>query len=990
MHKESEWQIVVSNNQETLADALCEEFFSPHTLPFENRLVVVPHASLKDFLMRHFAEHPRLQIAAGVQVLPLNQAILEIFDVAACPKKRIPSFAELSLAIEEILHTASGREFAPLLDYVGTEKKNQRIAKVSDVLAQCFGRYGLYGKTFLPEWLKKEGWQQTVWRTLFPENASWTFPLEYLQPAPFQGKIALFGFSFLSPAHLSFFSQLSATLYHLSPCALFYGDFVSERQRLSAQRFFQRKGSKAVALEELDGYMRQGHPLLRNWGRLGREMNKTLDAFLCEEKEVYQEELPAHLLGRLQASLLTLEEAETLPSDNSIQLHSATTKLREVEAVRDTLRALLYEEKIHLRDIIVACPSISDYAPYIHMVFADSGLPYAIEGLPLESQSETVRGWMQLMDLPKENYALSSVLKVLRCPAFMEKRGFSMDEVNRLGKWFKMANIRNGLTGHSNSWEEGLDRLLFGLAIVPDDNVVYDAYPLAAVAESEIDLFNKFLEFFNALKEDLTAFTGIKSASEWLELFLHIAEKYFLIEMEREPIFQELKSLAHSCRSLNSAALGLESITRVLNHLCEKATGKMGVARQEKIAFVPLSHGYIRSAQILWCLGMDEEAYPRSDPSRSLCELQGDYAPSRGEEDRSLFLDMLTLAKRHLIFSYPRIHAEDGKHQGPSLLIDELKQYLAKRGSGVMQVDHSALPAKAHCSTLRSPFFHFKPFGPIAPVEVSIDIRQLKKLARHPLQFFFNETLKIYLNEEEDEEETEFFLSNLRKSMMRTQMLHGNTGLMHQMKAQGMMPRGLFQQAAVRGVEEEMEILFTQLTEFGVKTEEIRSVSFTTAPITLALNDTTVVHITGELEDVTPQGLLAHVDSNLTGLVRAWPLYLIYRCIDSNNRTLLLTKKGHQKEFVLEDPKAALTAYLEYFLFARQRPSLLMPQCAKALLEGSEEQLIADLSKETSDLYLNYLQRRGVFADLKEALALWSAPLKKAFAPLLQGGSDAL
>lgn len=273
-----------------------------------------------------------------------------------------------------------------------------------------------------------QGWQQSIWKYIFSEDSHWTYPLESLNQDPsvlsqFSGKIALFGFSYLSPAHLSFFASVPATVFQFSPCALFWEDLTSDKQRLYSNRFFQRKEVKEAIRDELNGYMGQSHPLLGNWGKLGREMLKSLSGFLQDEKEVYVENDQGHLLSNLKQSLLNLDESERLQTDDSIQLHSASSKLREVEILRDLLETLLQKDPMSLRDILITCPDIPGYAPYIRMVFSKSSFPYAIVGMPLASYSDTVKGFLQLVELPSENYALDSIFKFLRCSSFMgEKR----------------------------------------------------------------------------------------------------------------------------------------------------------------------------------------------------------------------------------------------------------------------------------------------------------------------------------------------------------------------------------------------------------------------------------------------------------------------------------------------------------------------------------------------------------------------------------------
>lgn len=1021
------WRIIFGNDLDSLANVLGEEFFPSSSRPFVNRIVVVPNASYKDFLFHHFAAKSRLKIAAGVQVLLLNQAVMEILDSvsAARSKKRIPSFLELSLAIEEELHEICDRkEFTALLSYLSTangEKKSKRISALSDEVARLFASYGLYGKHFLPSWLSKQGWQQTVWKNIFSSDSHWTYPLESLNQGSstvsrFSGKIALFGFSYLSPAHLSFFASVSATVFHFSPCALFWEDFTSDKQRLFSNRFFQKKEVKEAIREELDRYMVQSHPLLGNWGKLSREMLKSLDGFLQDEKDIYVENDQRHLLSSLKQSLLTLDESENLQIDDSIQLHSATSKLREVEILRDLLETFLQTHLIPLREILIACPDIPSYAPYIYMVFSQSSFPYAIDGMPLSSTSDTVKGFLQLIELAEENYALDSIFKLLRCPSFMERRGFAPGEINQLYKWFKLTQIRKGLMGTSNSWEEGLDRLLHGLALSPDPEAVLEVWPVDGIPQSDLDLFNRFLEFFSELKWDLSFFSGVKGACDWLDHFLRIADKYFVIDWGKETFFQELKSLSLSSHHLEEKFWNFESISRILYHLSQKPVGKIPSSKLEKISFVPLSQGNIVPARIIVCLGMNEGSFPRSDVRSSLCETppSQDYFPLKADEDRSLFLEMLVSAQDYLIFSYQRIDSEDGKHRSPAILIEELDQYLEKRGSQMMKTNHPAFPfdsmyfapdakikkwssaeyfaAKAHYFPQPQiiPFFNSKPHPPKMEEEITIDIRQLKKLARNPLQFYFNETLKIFLKEEQNEEELDFLISHSHKFVMRKEALQSSLSqAMHQSRAKGKLPRGLFQAAAADELKEEIQDLLEELKEFDLAPTEISSRRLSTSDLIISLEGSRVVHIVGELEDVTPKGLLAHAENNLKSLVKLWPLYLIYRCLDPENRFLLLTKKGVKIEFALDDPKATLASYLEYFLLARQNPSPLMPDWSKVFFEGNEEGLLSAMSKDTDDLYLNYLKQRQFLFNPKELFFLWSTPLKSAFLPLINGATDA-
>jgi exonuclease V gamma subunit len=270
-------RVVYGNDLNLLAHQLAADFFSAASHPFEKRLIVVPNASVKEFLFYRFVQDPTLKMAAGVQVLPLNQAVTEILHCfsQASDKKKIPSFLELSLSIEEKLHSSSMSSFSSLQAYLEGEDnqvRKKRIAMLSDELARLFTRYGLHGSQFLPQWMQSTGWQQVLWHSLFAKDSPWTYPLEALKRSEEKeiGKIALFGFSYLPKVHLSFFNSVFASVYQISPCSLYWGDYASDKERLFLSRTLERKGMKEHVREELMGYMQQNHSLLSNWGKIGR------------------------------------------------------------------------------------------------------------------------------------------------------------------------------------------------------------------------------------------------------------------------------------------------------------------------------------------------------------------------------------------------------------------------------------------------------------------------------------------------------------------------------------------------------------------------------------------------------------------------------------------------------------------------------------------------------------------------------------------------
>ncbi|MES2121541.1 MAG: exodeoxyribonuclease V subunit gamma, partial [Chlamydiota bacterium] len=405
MEKESEINsVILSNSLENLAERMINALYFPDLMqrPFEKRLVVVPDMAMKEFLVGYCVSHPRLRVCAGLQIQLLNDATTQLRGPSG---KKVPSAAVLSLAIEEALW-ARGVEDSALRKYLSNgseEKKGRRIAQLSDELARLFSLYGLHGVHFLKGWLspKEKHWQKKLFCELFHPNSPWSYPIElYRGKMECAARIALFGFHYLSAVHLSFFTQRGASIYALSPSMVFWGDFVTDKEKIAERRRLMRKGASAQKIEVIQRYFEEGHPLLNNWGKLGREMLKNLDAFAFVEEEAYdfREVAKPTLLGGLKRSLLLLEQG-SLTADDSLQIHSATSKLREVEAMFLTLEKLLAthaenEDPLRLRDVLIYAPDIAVYAPYIAMVLSQRGCPYSIHGLPLSVTSSAVRGFL--------------------------------------------------------------------------------------------------------------------------------------------------------------------------------------------------------------------------------------------------------------------------------------------------------------------------------------------------------------------------------------------------------------------------------------------------------------------------------------------------------------------------------------------------------------------------------------------------------------------
>ncbi len=1033
-----------------------QRLFAAHTRPFERRIVIVPSSAQKEFLADFFASHPRYQVFAGVQVMTLSQGFLELLSLLSQEKQeRIPSLLELSLHIEEVICQAFSAPVQkevlhPLFDYVGVdlEKQDRRIGSLSVQLANLFSRYGLYGAAFLEEWMKKNGWQQWLWKKIFVDASGWTYPIKALDKAvscPFQ--VHLFGFHTMPMVYQQFFHKLNTAFYVLSPCSMFWEDLASDRERIGARRHFEKRKFRQSDVEQWDLYLRDTNPLLSNWGKVGREFIKQLEGGDVLSGEAYIEPERKTLLAEVQRDLLHLRNPqETGPKvaaegDCSIQVHSAVSHLREVE--------VLYEQVCGIslmpREILVLSSDLDLYAPFIQTVFGskESKLSYSIEGVSASSGSEIFEGVLHLLSLPAAQFSSDALLKLFSMPSFLEKWTFSREDAATLRRWIKLANIRWGLHGSNpGTWEHGLDRLLLGLTMAIDEEKALEVegslWPCAGVNATDLDLLTKLIALIHSLEEDLKPIVHRqkKSLAGWLDFAERLIAHYF--ELSVDNIGTEMQKLRSSFSSHEDPVLSCETLIRMMKSLAEAQSATLSSPNRQKIAFRPLRNGNITPAKAIWLLGMDESSFPCNATESSLCEMQAckekEYIPKPAEEDRYLFLECVMSAKEHLILSYQRTDPKDNKEQSLSVVVQELLHYLGAAFSGITH--HPAFPFDRRYYSQHSPLlshsekqyrcahFNYCEKRPPSPFFVQgthrdsehlrvVDVKALFDLAKHPIRFHFQQALQIYMRSEDDENR-DFILSPLLKAIFRKKVMKQSLKAQLKVwKAQGKLPVGVFGEVAIDAIEEEALDLKEHLETFKVSVDQIFSLELSqlcTQPIEQAqghwiypalrvpMRDGTEAILTGKIDNLTPRGLLFHGEDKLEDWIKAWPQLLVIGTLKCAEPRLLLTKSGKERQGQFSDYYSLLQDYLEYHVRSLEQLSPLMPEWTPSLLFKTPLELEKAISQSLNnsgfdDEYLLWLKRRGALPDPKEAFDTWSDYASKLYQPMLQAwkkeGSDA-
>ncbi|MES2345259.1 MAG: exodeoxyribonuclease V subunit gamma [Chlamydiota bacterium] len=954
--------VILSNQIDSLIDAIAERLFAKIT----KRKIIVPDTNLRNYLFLRLAEYTRSNIAMGMEVVTLSQLMANHFTTDV----------ELSLNLEYLIEQLRMEPlFAPLERYL--KRSKTPLSMFCNQLAHTFLHYAFYGEEHLQEWLNKKGWQQELWkhfdfRFILPEGYEWH----------------LLGFNFLPKFFTDCFKQREATFYLLSPCQEFWEDVCSDKERARLKEKLHLR-----AQDTLEEYLQDQNPLLANMGKLGRIFLKQFEDVESEERYIPIE--GDTLLEKVKRSVLELEPFEKESDDDSIQLYAANSQLQEVEQLYTVLHELMLREGIEPKEIQVITSDINSYAPLIHLVFGreSSSISYSLSGLDLSFESCFAKGFMQLLSLPEHRFDPISIFHLFENPLFAAKFSFSESDLEKIRSWTEKTSVRWGMDSAQRecllgkkmieetdlgTWKRSFEQLLKGLAMLDPG--------LTLVNLSDSQLLGTFLDVMHGLNKDLKPlFDGSHlSIASWHQLLNRLARSYFALKDEDFSLLKKMDQLFQKVKNLQDPVFEFFSIKRVVENLFTASTGSYKTAHLQSVLFSSFPKGSPVPKKVTWILGVQEGGFPRMEKADPLSEILL-KAPTKSEKDRYLFLEMIFSAEKYFILSYVFLSSKDHKLQSPSLPVQELFFFVQKSLITLKKFPQLTFLKKDPSPPFLREFYQLttiknKDFSD----EKIIDVKKLEKCAKHPLKLYFHETLKIYLERSKEKDE-EFIIPNFIKAQLRHEAFKRPLEeVLCTSRFQANMPLGSFKGITALKIGEEME----KSRVFSFK--EVSSRNFSKNPLVISLKDGRRVCIKGVLENVTEEGFLYYGEKTINDLIKVWPSYLLFLHSSNKdaNKDLLLLKAGKRISPPKNDPARLLADYLEYYELCLQFASPLMPECAKALLEGTPDDLDKALKKNDnewiSDEYLEWLRLKDSLPQAEIVFANWQECLRSLFSSFLE------
>ncbi|MGC9494348.1 exodeoxyribonuclease V subunit gamma [Vibrio genomosp. F10] len=463
-------------------------------------------------------------------------------------------------------------------------------------------------------------------------------------------------------------------------------------------------------------------------------------------------------------------------------------------------------------------------------------IPFSISDRTATQESPILAAFMQLVDLPNTRCLASELLELLETPAMMAKFGLSDEEFTQAKRWIEESGIRWGLDAFTakefelpeatqNTWQFGIQRMMLGYAMTEDSGLFQMGdnqngellAPYNEVQGIQAELAGKLAHFIELIGDYRKRLAQTQSVERWRETLNQLLDDFFTVELEGEVALVAIRDTLSTLKEqLFDAGYHQELAPSVVSlYLNNKLSGTRISQRflAGQVNFCTLMPMRSIPFNVVCLLGMNDGVYPPNDITEGFDYLQRSFRVgdrSRREDSRYMFLEAILSATQKLYISYVGRSIQDNTEKVPSVLVSELLEYCHQN---YCLSDDQDLPCDASGDRLVASLITQHAMVPFSPNEFSslsgsyakewmpavnrqgqksgeferqlsdfllgatfpieLDLVELQRFWRLPVQYFFNRRLKVSFEPPLPimENEEPFVLNGLESYQLRDQLL---------------------------------------------------------------------------------------------------------------------------------------------------------------------------------------------------------------------------
>jgi len=386
-------------------------------------------------------------------------------------------------------------------------------------------------------------------------------------------KVPLFGFSIIPEYYLEIFNLLSEIIeipfYLMNPSKGFWFDI--EKQDTINKKELKYLTEKNISPDLL--HLDIGNSILAEMGTVGKDFFNLLYKIEGIDSNIEEEYFSSSdnnsnknitLLETIKKDILNLTNIDKeedkrefeYETDNSIKIVSASSKLREIEILKDYILDIFSKkddniDKISATDILVLAPDIEEYSSFIDLLFSNSEqknnsskIPYSISSKSFSASNISAAVLINILNISAGKVLSSEIFSIIDTMPIRNKFQLSNDDLDTIKGWINQTGIRWGVNSthrkkvddisyDENSWKQGFDQLLTGVSMFSEKEKLFsEIIPFDSINSGEAELLGKFIEITNIIFEivELNISKNIKSKKtieEWAVYFDQICDSLF-------------------------------------------------------------------------------------------------------------------------------------------------------------------------------------------------------------------------------------------------------------------------------------------------------------------------------------------------------------------------------------------------------------------------------------------------------------------------------
>jgi exodeoxyribonuclease V gamma subunit len=1012
--------LYTSNRLEVLTEKLAEVLSKPLAAPLQQEIILVQSKGMERWVSMELARHNG--ICANCWFPFPNHFVYALF------REIIPGLEEISSFATEIMTwkvmktlplNLKKKGFESLHNYLSEGAADLKLFQLSQRIADLYDQYLLFRPEMFLGWEKgqENHWQAILWREVVKgiekkhRAALKGIFLETInQPGvklePLSQRISVFGISALPPFHIEILSAISrlieVNLFLMNPCREYWGDLLTRGEK----RKIQEKARKRTARQE-DLHLEKGNTLLASMGMLGRDFFELISSLGIEQHDLFTDPGGKNLLSCIQGDILNLRDRtmggngkKSLDkADDSIQVQSCHSPMREVEVLQDRLLSLFEADPTLLpKDILIMTPDIATYSPFIQAVLSvppddPRWIPFSIADRGVRQESQLADTFLSLLEFHGSRFGVSQVMAVLESRAVQKRFSLSEEDLDLIHLWVRDTRIRWGVDKESrkdlglpdfpeNTWRAGLERMLLGYSLPGQGEKMFKGIlPYDKIEGSDAPVLGNLAAFSERLFALAKELDELRTLKEWADFLAKVLDDFFLTEedTERDILFirwvlrdlgdkQELSGFEEKIPlGVIKSHLGLSLEKEGFGH--GFLTGGMTFCAMLPMRSIPF--------RVICLLGMNDDSYPRQTRSLGFDLMAKNPRPgdrSRRNDDRYLFLEAILSARDKLHISYVGQSIQDNSIRPPSVLVSELldyieegfevpgreilehivtkhrlqafsPEYFRKQGKLVSYSKENFEAARRALDPDKEGRLFIERGLPEPPEEwKTVDVNQLCRFFTNPARFLLTQRLGIYLEEEEalfDETEP-FEVKGLERYQLEQELVEMGfekrnlQDSFQAIKATGQLPHGVPGECFYRETCRGIESFIGRLASYR------EGILLEPLEVDLLLGKFRLV---GCIENIYPNGLLhfRYADVKPRDRLRVWVHHLILNKVGNQDHScngILACKDFDCKYPPVKESEALLKELLEAYWQGLMEPVHFFPLSswayAEALAKGKE------------------------------------------------------